>query len=123
MLGKLHLPARFRSLGTVCCAALAILLLLYKLLQLHIWSAGFSAGSVGRGQDEKAELRRFYQTLRDDPASEPLTNISRRANAVFVVLARNEDLAGVLDTLTSIEERFNRNYQRVYSTNAHCSNS
>jgi hypothetical protein len=110
-LEMLRLPARFRSLGTVCCATLAAIVLLYKIFYPSTWPAGFAA--VDRGQDEKAALRQLYRILRDDPASESSTNASRRASAVFVILARNEDLSGMLDTLKSIEERFNRRYQQV----------
>ncbi|KZP31545.1 glycosyltransferase family 15 protein [Athelia psychrophila] len=38
----------------------------------------------------------------------------RRANATFVILARNSDLDGVLHSMRSNEERFNRNYDYPY---------
>lgn len=35
----------------------------------------------------------------------------RRANATFVLLARNSDLEGVIDSVRSMEDRFNRKYK------------
>lgn len=49
-----------------------------------------------------------------DPA-EPFTsvaaaNIERRANATFVLLARNSDLEGVVESIRGMEDRFNKNF-------------
>jgi alpha 1,2-mannosyltransferase len=35
----------------------------------------------------------------------------RKANAAFVVLARNGDLRGVLDSMKQMEDRFNKKFQ------------
>ena len=37
-----------------------------------------------------------------------------RANATFVILARNSDLEGTIRAIKSIEDRFNRNYGYPY---------
>ncbi|KAF8163313.1 glycosyltransferase family 15 protein [Crassisporium funariophilum] len=37
--------------------------------------------------------------------------LSNRANATFVFLCRNQDLAGVVTSIKQMEDRFNRNYQ------------
>ena len=37
-----------------------------------------------------------------------------RANATFIILARNSDLEGTIRAVRSIEDRFNRNYQYPY---------
>ncbi|KAG2002385.1 alpha-1,2 mannosyltransferase KTR1 [Coprinopsis cinerea AmutBmut pab1-1] len=39
---------------------------------------------------------------------------ARRANATFVILARNSDLAGTVNSIKEIEDRFNRRYQYPY---------
>ncbi|KAF6747527.1 alpha-1,2-mannosyltransferase [Ephemerocybe angulata] len=38
----------------------------------------------------------------------------RRANATFVILARNSDLAGTVQSIRDMEDRFNRHYQYPY---------
>lgn len=38
----------------------------------------------------------------------------RRANATFVILARNTDLQGVIGSIREIEDRFNRQYNYPY---------
>ena len=38
----------------------------------------------------------------------------RRANASFVILARNTDLVGAVRSIREIEDRFNRNYHYPY---------
>ena len=37
-----------------------------------------------------------------------------RANATFIILARNSELEGAIRTVRSIEDRFNRNYRYPY---------
>ncbi|KAF7973010.1 hypothetical protein HWV62_16392 [Athelia sp. TMB] len=49
----------------------------------------------------------------DKPTSGRVTTNSagiRRANATFVLLARNSDLSGVLDSMRSMEDRFNKKF-------------
>ena len=41
-------------------------------------------------------------------------NTTRRANAAFVVLARNGDLAGILESIKQMEDRFNKKYKYPY---------
>ncbi len=43
-------------------------------------------------------------------ASEPLSALPNRANATFVFLCRNSDLAGVVSSIRQMEDRFNRRY-------------
>ncbi|TRM59909.1 glycosyltransferase family 15 protein [Schizophyllum amplum] len=38
----------------------------------------------------------------------------KRANATFIILARNSDLAGTVQSITEIEQRFNKRYQYPY---------
>ncbi|KAK0479008.1 glycosyltransferase family 15 protein [Armillaria luteobubalina] len=48
-------------------------------------------------------------------APSPNTTIQgRRANATFVILARNTDLQGVIGSIREIEDRFNRQYNYPY---------
>lgn len=39
---------------------------------------------------------------------------ARKANAAFVILARNGDLSGVLSSMKQMEDRFNRRFQYPY---------
>jgi alpha 1,2-mannosyltransferase len=38
----------------------------------------------------------------------------RKANATFVILARNGDLKGVIESIKQLEDRFNRHYHYPY---------
>lgn len=40
--------------------------------------------------------------------------VDRRANATFVVLARNSDLDGIIRSIRDVEDRFNRKYNYPY---------
>ncbi|KAH6905132.1 alpha-1,2-mannosyltransferase, partial [Coprinopsis sp. MPI-PUGE-AT-0042] len=42
------------------------------------------------------------------------TGSSQRANATFVILARNSDLEGTVNSVRELEDRFNRRYQYPY---------
>lgn len=42
------------------------------------------------------------------------TNATRKANAAFVILAKNSDVWGVLESMRGIEDRFNRKYNYPY---------
>jgi len=42
------------------------------------------------------------------------TNVTRKANAAFVILARNGDLEGVLSSIKQNEDRFNKRYGYPY---------
>ncbi|KAF9006805.1 alpha-1,2-mannosyltransferase [Hymenopellis radicata] len=54
----------------------------------------------------------FGDTYIDTPS--PYGNTTRRANATFVILARNSDLEGTVQSIREIEERFNRHFQYPY---------
>ncbi|KAG9121688.1 alpha 1,2-mannosyltransferase 2.4.1 [Ceratobasidium sp. 392] len=51
----------------------------------------------------------YKQTIPPAPA-----NITRRANAAFVVLARNGDLPGILESIKQMEDRFNKKFKYPY---------
>lgn len=44
----------------------------------------------------------------------PLANNTRRANATFVLLARNSDLNGIAGSMKQMEDRFNKHYNYPY---------
>ena len=54
-----------------------------------------------------------FPPLPSVPLGVNATNGSR-ANATFVILARNSDLEGTIRAVRSIEDRFNRGYQYPY---------
>lgn len=39
---------------------------------------------------------------------------TRKANAAFVVLARNGDLPGILESIKQMEDRFNKKFKYPY---------
>jgi Glycolipid 2-alpha-mannosyltransferase len=45
---------------------------------------------------------------------DPTAMTSQRANATFVILARNSDLEGTVNSVRDLEDRFNRRYQYPY---------
>jgi alpha 1,2-mannosyltransferase len=46
----------------------------------------------------------------DANASTPAAPLHHRANATFVMLARNSDIDGAVSSVREMEDRFNRNY-------------
>lgn len=46
----------------------------------------------------------------DIPETLELPALERRANATFVLLARNKDIEGVVQSVQSVEDRFNHKY-------------
>lgn len=54
-----------------------------------------------------------YNYLSFEPTNRTLA-IDRRANATFVILARNRDIDAVIRSVREIENRFNRNYGYPY---------
>jgi alpha 1,2-mannosyltransferase len=41
-------------------------------------------------------------------------NTTERVNAAFVILARNGDLPGILESIKQMEDRFNKKYKYPY---------
>ena len=60
-----------------------------------------------------------HTTTLDVPLASPALNAMEpvapeRANATFVILCRNSDLDGVIQSVRSVEDRFNRDYGYPY---------
>jgi alpha 1,2-mannosyltransferase len=68
-----------------------------------------SATSINRLKSWSASGPPYKNTIPPGPA-----NSTRRANAAFVVLARNGDLAGILQSIKQMEDRFNKKYKYPY---------
>lgn len=45
---------------------------------------------------------------------EHINSPDRKANATFVMLVRNSDLAGIMSSMKQVEDRFNRKFQYPY---------
>lgn len=62
--------------------------------------------------NEKKPVPPYKKPLSDEyyhqPA--PVDSSARKANATFVVLARNNDLAGVISSMKQMEDRFNKEF-------------
>jgi len=56
-----------------------------------------------------AEIATTSQLAEDEP-SEPPPTLPKLANATFVFLCRNSDLAGAVSSIRQMEDRFNRHY-------------
>jgi alpha 1,2-mannosyltransferase len=52
--------------------------------------------------------------LIDSAPKSPPTVVSRRANASFVMLARNSDVNGAVRSIRALEDRFNRKHGYPY---------
>ena len=78
----------------------------------------------GRATSLSNFTQKFTHSISDDdyrspenfPPYLPGVNVTNgpRANATFVILARNSDLEGAIRSVRSIEDRFNRGYQYPY---------
>lgn len=58
-----------------------------------------------------------YKTAVPDEYRIPASNTTytgRKANAAFVLLARNSDLSGVVSSMKQMEDRFNKKFQYPY---------
>ncbi|KAF9511666.1 glycosyltransferase family 15 protein [Hydnum rufescens UP504] len=92
------------------------------LITLH-FMASFSHEEYGRtmsfslwaSRQSPSKLPTPSKYYPHDPDPDPVTTGTnttvRKANAAFVMLARNSDLPGVLDTLKQLEDRFNKKFQ------------
>jgi len=69
--------------------------------QLHL-----GGGAANSGPPYKTPVPDAY--YQPQPVADPLT---RKANATFVVLARNGDLAGVISSMKQMEDRFNKEFR------------
>lgn len=66
--------------------------------------------SIGSGQPPYKDGVPDEYYHKDEPASPQ----GRRANAAFVLLARNSDLNGVITSMKQMEDRFNKKFQYPY---------
>lgn len=72
------------------------------------------------GKSEYAQVPETLNTAQPKGPAENTTSVSfhagpdRRANATFVMLARNSDLQGALLSVRQLEDRFNRRYNYPY---------
>ena len=64
----------------------------------------------------KSPVPPTYFDMADANASTVGASLRHRANATFVMLARNSDVGGAVDAVRSMEDRFNRrhNYPWVF---------
>ena len=71
----------------------------------------FTHSSLYTGSDDD-----YYGSLEKFPPLSSGVNTTQgsRANATFVILARNSDLEGTIRAVRSIEDRFNRDYRYPY---------
>jgi alpha 1,2-mannosyltransferase len=104
------IPIRARLAGVAVGAIIVVHLMLVNLspsssyaqkTSIRQWTSGSSSGN-----DQKA-VQDIYDSLKD---SAPAKNTTR-ANAAFVILARNSDLWGIMASIRQMEDRFNRKYK------------
>jgi alpha 1,2-mannosyltransferase len=94
-----------------------VVLALVVLVSLH-YILSFSNDEYGR----RTSLQNILPSnppYRKPPSSEyyhdaTKTNSTRKANAAFVVLARNSDLPGIMESIKQMEDRFNKKFQYPY---------
>lgn len=55
-----------------------------------------------------------HEVYRASPPANETLAVSQRANATFVILARNSDLEGTVRSVREIEDRFNRRFRYPY---------
>jgi len=66
----------------------------------------------------KTSLSQFLPSKHEPPYKTPIPeyygNNTRRANAAIVILARNGDLSGILESVKQLEDRFNKKFHYPY---------
>ncbi|VVT45054.1 uncharacterized protein SAPINGB_P000622 [Magnusiomyces paraingens] len=103
------------SRGIIRSGRMAILLLVVIFI-IYEFSYGHSLAILS----ESDSFKYFRQRIKGDsgsPATNQYTDMTspigkpyERANATFVTLARNSDLYALLDSIQSVEDRFNRKF-------------
>ncbi|KAI0030492.1 glycosyl transferase [Vararia minispora EC-137] len=105
-------PSRPTTFVVILCLSVACLTLL--LLQLHAPTAtGFLGTGAGADADADELLLAASRARTSTPVWEPpmrAHNASARANATMLMLARNSDINGVVQSVREAEDRFNRAY-------------
>ncbi|CAE6440725.1 unnamed protein product [Rhizoctonia solani] len=90
------------------CLVLGILISLHFLLSVTHEDYK-NATSLNRIKSWSASGPPYKETIPSASA-----NVTERVNAAFVVLARNGDLPGILESIKQMEDRFNKKYQYPY---------
>ncbi|KAG8901133.1 alpha 1,2-mannosyltransferase 2.4.1 [Tulasnella sp. 403] len=92
-----------------------ILVALAVLLGLH-FILSFSHEDYGKATSLSTLKNKLQSPVypHNVPDSYYTTNQTRKANAAFVILARNGDLPGVLESIKQNEDRFNKRYGYPY---------
>jgi len=91
-----------------------VCLVLGLLIGLH-YILSFTHESYGEATSLKGITSTWSsKTGYGTPYSGSATNSTRRANAAFVVLARNSDLPGIMESIKQMEDRFNKKYNYPY---------
>ncbi|KAL0946878.1 hypothetical protein HGRIS_013044 [Hohenbuehelia grisea] len=89
-----------------------VLLILFVIISLH-YILSFSHEGYGRA----TSISHIKDTLKGGQSSSPTfsyANSTARANAAFVILARNGDINGISSSVKQMEDRFNKKFRYPY---------
>lgn len=99
------------------------LIILGIVISLH-YILSFTHTDYGRATSLSSLTQKFSHSSSSSPSTDDIYRSSElpglnetflpRANAAFVILARNSDLEGAIKSVRSIEDRFNRRHQYPY---------
>ncbi|KAF5346642.1 hypothetical protein D9758_013190 [Tetrapyrgos nigripes] len=77
-------------------------------------AAAFKGSSGGADYPEKTTPDSLPLDISPEVSNNGTLSFDRRANATFVILARNSDVEGTVRSVREIEDRFNRYYRYPY---------
>lgn len=116
--------ATFSSFSSPWCVALRLPHLVSKLYQIslhytlsvffHDYGRVSSLSHLAQRLGLEQTIGNLSQVTTTNPSHTPYSNLTEfgaRANATFVFLCRNNDLAGVVSSIRQMEDRFNRHYK------------
>lgn len=114
------IPLRVRLAGVALLAVLLIHLSAVNIVPestyaqktaISRWSPTLSSSG---SSDYKKSASHIYENGAIHTGELANATNSKRANAAFVILARNSDLWGIMESIRSMEDRFNRKYNYPY---------
>nr|CEG04089.1 unnamed protein product [Fusarium clavum] len=100
-------------LGVVIFFPMLVLILIFILFVSHPSSPGRGFLIPGGAAPKMRKISEKYDKVFVEGCAQPDTD-QPRANAAFVILARNKEIDGVLQSIKSVERHFNRWYHYPY---------
>lgn len=107
------LPMQARFSLTLCVCSIQISLHYILSFSHEGYGKATSMSNIAEQLKFGSSNEPFKNTVPDEyyHPEKPVDPLQRRANATFVVLARNSDIAGVMQSMKQAEDRFNKEFR------------